>query len=74
MITTHALTKRYGRVPVVHEVSFTCAPGTITGFLGPNGAGKSTTLRMIEGKARADRRCCGCPVLHRPTQPPRSRL
>jgi len=35
-------------------VSFTCQPGTITGFLGPNGAGKSTTLRMITGLARPD--------------------
>jgi ABC-2 type transport system ATP-binding protein len=54
MITTHALTKRYGRNPVVHDVSFTCRPGTITGFLGPNGAGKSTTLRMITGLTRPD--------------------
>jgi len=54
MITAHALTKRYGRTPVVHDVSFTCQPGTITGFLGPNGAGKSTTLRMITGLTRPD--------------------
>jgi ABC-2 type transport system ATP-binding protein len=54
MITTHALTKRYGRNPVVHDVSFCCEPGTITGFLGPNGAGKSTTLRMITGLTRPD--------------------
>jgi ABC-2 type transport system ATP-binding protein len=54
MITTHALTKRYGRNPVVRDVSFTCQPGTITGFLGPNGAGKSTTLRMITGLTRPD--------------------
>jgi ABC-2 type transport system ATP-binding protein len=33
----------------VDDVSFSCPPGTITGFLGPNGAGKSTTLRMIGG-------------------------
>jgi ABC-2 type transport system ATP-binding protein len=49
MITTQALTKRYGRRPVVHDVSFTCEPGTITGFLGPNGAGKSTTVKMLTG-------------------------
>jgi ABC-2 type transport system ATP-binding protein len=54
MITTDALSKRYGRNPVVHDVSFTCQPGTITGFLGPNGAGKSTTLRMITGLTRPD--------------------
>jgi len=54
MLSTHALTKHYGRHPVVQNVSFTCEPGTITGFLGPNGAGKSTTLRMITGLTRPD--------------------
>jgi ABC-2 type transport system ATP-binding protein len=46
--------QRYGDVAVVDDVSFTCDPGTVTGFLGPNGAGKSTTLRVITGLARAD--------------------
>ncbi len=55
MITADSLTKRYGTVPVVQDVSFTCRPGTITGFLGPNGAGKSTTLRMITGLTAPDR-------------------
>jgi len=36
----------------VHSLSFTIAPGTVTGFLGPNGAGKSTTMRMIMGLDR----------------------
>ena len=54
MITTTALTKSYGKAPVVRDVSLHCEPGTITGFLGPNGAGKSTTLRMIVGLARPD--------------------
>jgi ABC-2 type transport system ATP-binding protein len=49
MITVQNLTKRYGPHTAVDDVSFECAPGTITGFLGPNGAGKSTTLRMIAG-------------------------
>jgi ABC-2 type transport system ATP-binding protein len=50
MIRAEHLTKRYGRgAASVQDVSFDCAPGTITGFLGPNGAGKSTTLRMIAG-------------------------
>lgn len=50
MLTLESLTKRYGRgAPAVDDVSFTCAPGTVTGFLGPNGAGKSTTLRMLTG-------------------------
>jgi ABC-2 type transport system ATP-binding protein len=54
MITTTALSKSYGNVPVVSDVSLHCEPGTITGFLGPNGAGKSTTLKMIVGLARPD--------------------
>ncbi|RSM73128.1 ABC transporter [Actinoplanes sp. ATCC 53533] len=49
MITVEHLSKRYGSHPVVDDVSFTCGPGTVTGFLGPNGAGKSTTMRMICG-------------------------
>src|SRR5918998_593150 len=49
MIEVHELTKSYGTARVVDDVSFTCEPGTITGFLGPNGAGKSTTLRMMTG-------------------------
>jgi ABC-2 type transport system ATP-binding protein len=54
MITATELTKRYGATTVVHDVSFTCPPGTVTGFLGPNGAGKSTTLRMLCGLSRPD--------------------
>jgi ABC-2 type transport system ATP-binding protein len=51
MIEVRGLTKRYGDRTVVDDVSFTCRPGTVTGFLGPNGAGKSTTLRMVCGPA-----------------------
>ncbi len=51
MIEAQSLTKRYGGRTAVEKVSFTCAPGTVTGFLGPNGAGKSTTLKMICGLA-----------------------
>jgi len=49
MIEAHELTKRYGDKTAVDDISFTIAPGTVTGFLGPNGAGKSTTMRMIVG-------------------------
>ncbi|WP_067500881.1 ABC transporter ATP-binding protein [Actinoplanes sp. TFC3] len=49
MISVDHLSKRYGAHPAVNDVSFTCEPGTVTGFLGPNGAGKSTTMRMICG-------------------------
>ena len=52
MIEAHELTKRYGDTHAVHSLSFTIAPGTVTGFLGPNGAGKSTTMRMIMGLDR----------------------
>jgi ABC-2 type transport system ATP-binding protein len=47
MIQADGLTKHLGGRAVVHDVSFDCEPGTVTGFLGPNGAGKSTTLRML---------------------------
>jgi ABC-2 type transport system ATP-binding protein len=52
MIAIDHLTKRYGEHAAVSDVSFTCSPGTVTGFLGPNGAGKSTTMRMLTGLAR----------------------
>src|SRR6202012_400686 len=51
MIEAKSLTKHYEGRPVVRDVSFSCAPGTVTGFLGPNGAGKSTTLKMLCGLA-----------------------
>jgi ABC-2 type transport system ATP-binding protein len=43
------LTKRFGSLTAVDDLSFTIAPGRVTGFLGPNGAGKTTTLRMLLG-------------------------
>src|ERR1700709_2126725 len=43
------VTKRFGAVAAVSDLSFTVEPGQITGFLGPNGAGKTTTLRMLLG-------------------------
>jgi ABC-2 type transport system ATP-binding protein len=46
------LTKRYGAVTAVDDLSFSLQPGTITGFVGVNGAGKSTTLRMLLGLTR----------------------
>lgn len=52
MIEVRGLTKRYGAVLAVDDLSFDVRPGTVTGFLGPNGAGKSTTMRMILGLDR----------------------
>jgi ABC-2 type transport system ATP-binding protein len=43
------LTKTFGQVLAVQNLSFTVEPGSVTGFLGPNGAGKTTTLRMLLG-------------------------
>jgi ABC-2 type transport system ATP-binding protein len=48
-IEARGLTKRYGVVSAVDDLSFTVEPGRVTGFLGPNGAGKTTTMRMILG-------------------------
>lgn len=48
-IEASGLTKRYGDVTAVHDLTFTVRPGAVTGFLGPNGAGKTTTLRMLTG-------------------------
>ena len=53
-IVVSGLTKRFGRVTAVEELSFTAEPGCITGFLGPNGAGKTTTLRMLVGLVAPD--------------------
>jgi ABC-2 type transport system ATP-binding protein len=48
-IEIHHLTKRFGAVTAVDDLSFDVQPGTITGFVGPNGAGKTTTLRSLLG-------------------------
>jgi ABC-2 type transport system ATP-binding protein len=49
MIEIRNLTKRFGDLVAVDDVSFDVVPGRVTGFLGPNGSGKSTTMRMIMG-------------------------
>jgi ABC-2 type transport system ATP-binding protein len=48
-IEIHGLSKRFGKVEAVKDLSFEVEAGRVTGFLGPNGAGKSTTLRMLLG-------------------------
>src|SRR5271167_1199872 len=49
MITTKHLSKRYGEILAVDDLTFNVSPGEVLGFLGANGAGKSTTMRMIAG-------------------------
>lgn len=49
MITVQNLTKSFGQVKALQDLSFTVQPGEVVGFLGPNGAGKSTTMRIITG-------------------------
>ena len=62
-IEIEGVSKSFGSVRAVSELSFRAEPGRVTGFLGPNGAGKSTTLRILlglvhpdRGRARFDRR------------------
>jgi len=49
VIEVQHLTKRYGRVTAVDDISFRVERGEILGFLGPNGAGKTTTMRVLTG-------------------------
>ncbi len=52
MISVRGLTKTYGTVRAVDDLTFDVEPGKVTGFLGPNGAGKSTTMRVVMGLDR----------------------
>src|SRR5687768_4227032 len=52
MLRTAGLTKRFGRLTAVDDLTFEVSAGEVFGFLGPNGAGKSTTIRMLLGLAR----------------------
>jgi ABC-2 type transport system ATP-binding protein len=51
VVNCRRLTKRFGEVVAVDDVTFSLEQGTVTGFLGPNGAGKTTTLRLLLGLA-----------------------
>jgi ABC-2 type transport system ATP-binding protein len=51
VVSVSSLTKRYGALTAVENLSFSLERGTVTGFLGPNGAGKTTTLRLLLGLA-----------------------
>src|SRR3954453_8636629 len=50
-ITVEGLTKHYGELTAVQDLTFSVRRGAVTGFLGPNGAGKTTTLKMVLGLA-----------------------
>jgi ABC-2 type transport system ATP-binding protein len=49
VIEASGLSKRYGELSAVENVSFSVQPGEVVGFLGPNGAGKTTTMRILTG-------------------------
>jgi ABC-2 type transport system ATP-binding protein len=53
-IEVRGLKKRYGATLAVDDLTFSVAPGRVTGFVGPNGAGKSTTIRLVLGLAAPD--------------------
>jgi len=52
VVVADSLSKRFGDLVAVDELTFALRAGTVTGFLGPNGAGKTTTLRLLLGLAR----------------------
>ncbi|MDG2048606.1 MAG: ATP-binding cassette domain-containing protein, partial [Myxococcota bacterium] len=49
MIAVECVSKRYGPIQAVQDLSFEVGRGEVVGFLGPNGAGKTTTMRMLTG-------------------------
>jgi ABC-2 type transport system ATP-binding protein len=49
MLEARGLSKSYGSVPAVRDISFCLMPGQVLGYLGPNGSGKSTTVKMLTG-------------------------
>ncbi len=71
MIETDRLTKRYGNLLAVDQLSFTVPQGEVLGFLGPNGAGKSTTMKMLAGflsPTSGKARICGYDVEAQPVE------
>jgi ABC-2 type transport system ATP-binding protein len=71
MIEVQGLTRHFGPIRAVEDVSFSVARGEVLGFLGPNGAGKSTTMRMIVGflaPTRGTARIAGFDVQEQPIE------
>jgi ABC-2 type transport system ATP-binding protein len=71
MIEIDHITKRFGPITAVDDVSFSVTQGEVVGFLGPNGAGKSTTMKMVTGFLRptlGTARICDFDVLEDPIE------
>jgi ABC-2 type transport system ATP-binding protein len=71
MIEARGLTKRYGDLVAVQDVSFRVERGEVVGFLGPNGAGKTTTMRMLTGflpPTQGSVSIAGCDMLEDPVR------
>ena len=71
MISVQALTKSFGPIQAVRQISFTVGKGEVLGFLGPNGAGKSTTMKMITGflaPTSGTAEICGSDIQRAPIQ------
>lgn len=71
MIEIHKLTKEFGPIRAVDDISFSVKPGEVLGFLGPNGAGKSTTMKMVTGfltPTSGTARICGFDVQEKPIE------
>ena len=66
LFSVRNLYKRYGQADVVHDLSFSIAPGEGLGVIGPNGAGKTTTLRMCLGLTAPDQGSIEALGLHMP--------
>ena len=71
MIEVESLSKHFGPIKAVDNVSFTVRPGEVLGFLGPNGAGKSTTMKTIVGflsPTSGTAKVCGFDVTEHPIE------
>jgi len=71
MIAIDGLTKRFGAITAVDDISFTVKRGEVLGFLGPNGAGKSTTMKMVTGflaPTAGTARVCGYDIQDQPIE------
>ncbi|MEJ2116012.1 MAG: ABC transporter ATP-binding protein, partial [Gammaproteobacteria bacterium] len=71
MIEIKNLSKKFGHLTAVDDVSFKVQPGEVLGFLGPNGAGKSTTMKMITGflaPTSGEVEVCGYSVNEKPIE------